>query len=192
MSTKTALTEIADPVQPKDDTTPQYKRVTTEEAAKIYRLRREGLTLEEIADHLGRSLETIHRHLEAFERDTTEDAAKVLKASALPAAMKAQELLEHGDGRVALGAVKTVLQATSLLEQQGQSTAIGVQVVIGMPGQPAGPDPLQVVESKALITPEPIATECTLSDIAPNTEQISAVSLSSEGKAGRKAKGKRA
>ena len=113
--------------------TPAFKRVTPEEAAKIFRLRKEGLKLEDIASACGRSIETVHRHLELLSVDTTEDAGHVLKGSALEAALVLTDKMYSSVERVGLEASKAVLAANGLSGDSSAHVTVGVQVVLGMP-----------------------------------------------------------
>lgn len=130
------------PLQPNIEDLAQYKRVEPQEAAKFFRLRREGLTIAQIAHLCARSAETVHRHLEQLMTDTTEDARKVLKAGAVDAALRVRELVESDDGRVANQAVKTVLEGAELLGKVQAQAQVGIVVHVGTEDAPAGHDPL--------------------------------------------------
>lgn len=132
--TDDVVTALA-PAEPNLPDTGQYSRVTPEESAKFFRLRREGLTFLQIAQLTARSVETVHRHLTLYDTDTTEDAHKVLAADALPAALELSELMRSGTSRdkVRLEAVKANLTANKLLGHESASTNVAVQVVLGVP-----------------------------------------------------------
>lgn len=96
---------------------------------KLRRIRPDA-TQAEIAAFVGTTQGTVSRWLAEYH-DTVEEAGDYLKASALPAATKAVELIEHADGRIAHAAVRTVLEATKLLNQDAK-VDINTHVVLGV------------------------------------------------------------
>jgi hypothetical protein len=111
---------------------PQYKRVTAAEAAKMWRLRQEGLTHNQLATVTGRSLETISRQLAQFE-DTRDEARNYLNGKALDAAMRLDELASTDENsKVRLDATKAILQSNKLLGNEEKTQVVGIQVVLGL------------------------------------------------------------
>jgi len=126
-----------------DAATPQrtgYKRVTAEMAAAIRRLRRLGKTQKETADALGIAQTTVSFWDRALSDDSTEDARQLAKHEALTATMKLAKQIEHSDPRVAQGAAKGIVAIAGVTAEA--QVQVGVQVVLGQPGRPAGHDPL--------------------------------------------------
>lgn len=126
--------------QPKPDSEPQYKRVRAEESAKFYRLRKEGLTLDQIAALCERSVETVYRHLELYEQDTTDDARKLYAGSQLDVAATVLDRLHDGDGRVALKAAEIAHRVGGLLDDTRPQ--MNVAVVLGVTLQPPSDPPV--------------------------------------------------
>lgn len=112
----------------------KYCHLRPEEVDCILSLKRVNpeATLQEIADAVGRSTSTVHYWLSRFT-DTTEDAQKVLQADALPAALKLGHLMrEAKNEKVQLDAARANLTANKLLGEHS-TTAVAVQVVLGVP-----------------------------------------------------------
>jgi len=131
---------LADYHDANTDTTQGYKRVTPEIAGVIRRLRRLGKTQVQIADAIGMSQGTVSSWLRALSDDSTEDARQLAKNQALTATLKLVKQIDDTDPRVSQGAAKGIVAIAGVtVEQQVQ---VGVQVVLGGSGQPAGYDPL--------------------------------------------------
>jgi len=133
------------------------KRLSPEQVAHIQSLRRinPDLTQAQIAEAVGTTQSTVSRWLQALEHDTTEDAKQLYAASQLKVAATVLDKLDDADGKVALKAAEIAHKVGKLLDDKTPQTNVGVQVVIGMPGQPAGPDPLQVVATETVTATEP-------------------------------------
>lgn len=112
----------------------------------------EGLNKSEIARRVCRDRETVANVLQAddsqalaaqLQSEQREAALEVLRRAVVPMARAWQRAAEHaaekGDHRPA----RDLLLHTDVIEPipDAQHTT-GVQIIIGMPGQPAGPDPL--------------------------------------------------
>jgi len=135
-------TAVLDAAQTPDElASHEYRRVSPDDALKIYRLRETGLTLDQIVAATGWSAGTVHRY--ATQADTVEAADKLLRHKALRAAEVAVDQLESTSEKVSQGAARLVMAGAKMLGGNGQQQTIGVSIVIGMPGQPAGPDPFE-------------------------------------------------
>ena len=97
---------------------------------------RPDATQQEIAAFVGCAQSTVSRWLADYT-DTIEEAQKVLQASALPAAVNLQAKLHSENDKVSLEASKAILTANKLLGHEDQTVKVGLQVVIGMPSEPA-------------------------------------------------------
>lgn len=75
-----------------------------------------------------------------LELNTVPEARKLARSQALRATLKLSEHLEHDDARVQQGAASKLVALAGVQETQ-QQVAVGVQVVVGQLGQPAGVDP---------------------------------------------------
>lgn len=135
-------------LSPKQDTTEEvstsgYSRVSPQQATEIVRLKRinPDITLEQIRAAIGvKSISTVSRWLSALDNDTVPEARKLAKTQALTATMKLTEQVDHSDPRVSQGAAKALV-ALAGVQESSQQVAVGVQVVVGQLGQPAGADP---------------------------------------------------
>lgn len=115
--------------------TPDYSRLTRAEVASILSLSRAGKTQVEIAQALGCNHSTVSRWLADLE-DTTELAKHKLRSAAVDFV---DRVVKDADVEQSL----EVLDRIGVAEKrQTQSGNAQVQILIGMPGSPAGPDPL--------------------------------------------------
>ena len=111
--------------------------------------RNPAATHQEIADAVGVDRSVVTRTLQIFETNTVPEARKYLKAHALKAAMKIEQQVEHGDSRVSQGAAKAIIAAAGVQESSAQ-VSVGVQVIVGNTGQPAGPDPFETIDASVV------------------------------------------
>lgn len=127
-----------------------YSRVGPEKAAQIVRLKRlrPQITQQEIAAALGIDHSTVSRWLAALDNDTVPEARKLAKSQALRATMKIADQIDDTDPRVSQGAAKAIA-ALAGVPEGAQPVQVGVQVVVGQVGQPAGSDPFaRVVDTE--------------------------------------------
>lgn len=123
--------------------TPGYSRVSPAQATEIVRLKRINpkITYEQIAAAVGvKSIATVSYWLRELDNDTVPEARKLAKTQALTATMKLTEQVDHSDPRVSQGAAKALV-ALAGVQESSQQVAVGVQVIVGQLGQPAGMDP---------------------------------------------------
>jgi hypothetical protein len=138
--------------QPNEQDQPGYKRVTPVEAAKFYRLKREGLSIDAIAKACQRSTDSVSRWLAAFSDSSKELALDYYdKAQLEIAATVVDKALHSEDERIQLKAAELAHKASRVIgDEAGSGAKVGIVVHIGQPGAPAGPDPferLQVIDS---------------------------------------------
>ena len=125
------------------DPTPAYSRVSPAQATEIVRLKRINpkATLAEIAAAIGvKSVSTVSYWLRALDNDTVPEARKLAKTNALRSVMKLEDQIDHDDPRVSQGAAKAIV-ALAGVQEGSQPIQVGVQVIVGTVGQPAGDDP---------------------------------------------------
>lgn len=116
---------------------PDYSRLTRAEIGSILSLARAGKTQTEIAQALGCNVSTVSRWLEKLD-DTTELAKQRLRNSA---EALSERVIRDADVDQSL----EVLDRLDVLpKKQSEGNRTGVQIVIGMPGNPAGPDPVVI------------------------------------------------
>ena len=152
---QTTTSEPAPLYQPSRST--KHKGVTTTDIALMVQLAEEGKTQAEIAQRLGLSQPTVHYHLSQFAKPTRELAERLMDASLLNDAQRLNDIAEKGAADEAIKAIKLKWQARKMVDDAKSNSNIGIQVVIGMPGQPAGPDPFEakgLVEAKAVVVRE--------------------------------------
>lgn len=122
-------------VQPKS--APAYHRVTITQLDVMFRLRGLGKTQQEIADVLGVAVSTVNEHLQQLT-DTRELAKGIAKAAAAPLT---ERVIAQADVDQAL----EVLDRLDVLPKRiVDSHASSINIMIGMPGHPAGPDPFDL------------------------------------------------
>lgn len=122
---------------------PGYSRVSPAQATEIVRLKRINpqITYRQIAAAIGvKSIATVSYWLRELDNDTVSEARKFVKTKALKAAMKLEEQIDSSDPRVSQGAAKAITALAGVAEGN-QPVQVGVQVIVGTPDQPAGPDP---------------------------------------------------
>jgi hypothetical protein len=109
-------------------------------------MRREfpNLTGKEIAARLEMHESTVSRWLQLLNTDTVKEARQLVKSQALRATMKIADQIEHADPRVSQGAAKAIT-ALAGVQEGSASVQVGVRVVVGSVGQPAGPDPFEAI-----------------------------------------------
>lgn len=140
-----------------EETTPVagYSRVSPAQATEMVRLKRinPAITLEQIAAAVGvKSISTVSRWLAELDNDTVPEARKLAKTNALRSVMKLEDQVDHSDPRVSQGAAKALVALAGVAETT-QQVQVGVQVVVGQVGQPAGDDPFVMVNSTPVIEP---------------------------------------
>lgn len=130
------------------DETVGYSRVTHEKALEIIQLRRAKPDIQgqEIAALVGVAPSTVSRWLKLLTTDTVPEARQLAKSQALRGTMKLADQVEHSDPRVSQGAAKALVALAGVAETS-QQVQVGVQVVVGQVGQPAGDDPFVVTVS---------------------------------------------
>ncbi len=118
-------------------------KLSLDRVGLILALNREGKTQTLIAQTLGIDQSTVSNTLMRLA-----DTRDVAKARINAAAQKlAERVVKHADVDQSL----EILDRISVIEKRQQQTGHAtVAVVIGMPGQPAGVDPLQVIDIKEL------------------------------------------
>lgn len=122
-------------LEPGSERKPDYSRLSRAEVGSLLALSRAGKTQTEIAQALGCAISTVSRWL-ANTEDTTELAKLRLRSSAVDFVNR---VIKDADVEQSL----EVLDRIGVAEKrQTQSGNAQVQILIGMPGSPAGPDPL--------------------------------------------------
>jgi predicted transcriptional regulator len=142
---KSALAKtVSDPLTAPAKPIPDYSRLSYSEIALAVKLREDGLTQDQIAQRLGCSQPTICQLLKEFS--DTRPLAK-LKANNL-----ALKLLQRVEQQANVEESLEVLDRTGVIEKRQVDTGRGgnVNIVIGMPGAAAGPDPLSPVVTREL------------------------------------------
>lgn len=120
--------------------TPTYTRLTPEQQLRIWELHDEHLSQSAIAQRLGCHSSSVSRVL-AKARDTRAHALRFLQLRALSFA---QRIEAEADVEQSL----EVLDRLDVAPRKDRSSGPGqVNIVIGMPGQPAGPAPTIVTLS---------------------------------------------
>lgn len=130
-------------LQPSADLAVKDRNLSDDEHALILAQHAQGRSIAEIARHLNRRWHTIADYLSKHEDVAADVARKYLNTKRIRAVeaweMSLEPAAKKGDHRPA----KDLLLHTEVIEEKdGSSAQVAVQVVIGMPGQPAGPDPL--------------------------------------------------
>lgn len=116
---------------------PDRSRLTRAEVGALLNLHKAGKTQVEIAQALGIDQSNVSRWLDKLV-DTTELAKHTLRNSA---STLAKRVVKNANVEESL----EVLDRLEVLpKRQTEARAGGVNIVIGMPGQPAGPDPVVV------------------------------------------------
>ena len=134
-----------------DALTKREGKFTQAELGLILHLSSEGKTQVEIAQRLACSQAAISKALKRLGVDTTTLAEHHFKSRSYFVARRLTRIAEKSeDEDAAIKAGGKALEAAGLTGQRvSGSGAVQIQVNVGMPGQPAGPDPLTVhVEAK--------------------------------------------
>lgn len=137
---------------------PAYERLDTEKLALLLRWSSDGLTQVEIAQRLGCSQPAVSQALKRIGPDATELASAYFRGRAYKVARRMSRIAEKGKDGDAVKAGKVVLAASGVLKED-TAINVGVQVVLGMPGQSIGP-PLDV-RVQTLTTPVSTPAEST-------------------------------
>jgi hypothetical protein len=118
---------------------PDYTRLSRAEVASVVALHRAGKTQTEIALTLGCNTSTVSRWLNQLG-DTTELAKQKLRAGSA-------ELVDRVLKRADIDQSLEVLDRLDVAPKRERNASNGnqVNIVIGMPGAPAGPDPMITV-----------------------------------------------
>jgi hypothetical protein len=129
-------------------------QTTQDEKDHILSLRDAGHSIRAIAAIVDRDKNTVNRIIAEAEDEQAELARNLLKLKAKQFAcdwsVASAEAAKKGDHRPA----KDGLVAAGVIEDKAAAQAgAAVQIVIGMPGAPAGPDPFDVVDSKGPTAP---------------------------------------
>lgn len=129
---------------PHEPSTSGYSRVTAEKAFAIAQLQKAfpNITGQEIAAKLEIHPSTVSRWLKILNTDTVGQSRQLAKSQALRATIKLADQIDADDPRVSQGAAKAITALAGVAET-GPSVQVGVQVVVGQQGQPAGPDPFE-------------------------------------------------
>jgi DNA-binding transcriptional regulator YdaS (Cro superfamily) len=127
-----------------------YSRVTHEKALEIIQLRRAkpDISGNDIAALVGVAPSTVSRWLKLLTTDTVPEARQLAKSQALRGTMKLADQVEHSDPRVSQGAAKALVALAGVVESTNQ-VQVGVQVIVGSVGAPAGQDPFDVIAESA-------------------------------------------
>lgn len=147
LSATDTATDTIEPFQPPNtDTTGRVHRVGPEMAAYIVRIKRlrPQITQQQIAALCGVSQPTVSQWLAALDNDTVHEARKLSKSNALRATMKMVDQIDDSDPRVSQGAAKAITALAGVQEGSAQ-VQVGVQVIVGSAGQPAGQDPFEAI-----------------------------------------------
>lgn len=128
-------TDLAKPIRDRS-------HLTRSEVALLLKLHEAGKTQVEIAQILGCSQPSVHGWLEKF-RDTRTEAIYTARSGA-------QKLVERVLKQANVEESLEVLDRIDVLpKKQRESSGNQLNVIIGMPGQPAGPDPVVIDLSPA-------------------------------------------
>jgi hypothetical protein len=140
MSALSTLPETAASVPPAHTGSdePAYRRLTDDQRRKILVLHDEGLTQVAIAEQLGIHQGTVSRIVRVFAGDNTDLARRYAKATALNTVRRVVDIARKGKDDQAIKAAKVHMEIAEVIGA-AQGLNVGVQVVIGMPGQPVGP-----------------------------------------------------
>lgn len=132
-------------------------RVSPEMAAYIVRIKRlrPQITQQQIAALCGVSQPTVSQWLAALDNDTVPEARQLSRSQALRATMKLSDMVDHADPRVSQGAAKALV-ALAGVQEGSQPVQVGVQVIVGQLGQPAGPDPF--LDGQIMVNSTPATT----------------------------------
>lgn len=132
-------------LEPPDTQSPElsgYSSVSHATALQIIQIKRAKPDIEgkELAALVGVHPSTVSRWLKLLQTDTVPEARQLARSQALRATMKLADQVDHSDPRVSQGAASKLTALASVAETS-QQVQLGVQVVVGQLGQPAGMDP---------------------------------------------------
>lgn len=122
-----------------------YSSVSHATALQIIQIKRAKPDIQgqELAALVGVHPSTVSRWLKLLTTDTVPEARQLAKSQALRGTMKLADQVEHADPRVSQGAAKALVALAGVAETTPQ-VQVGVQVVVGQVGQPAGADPWEI------------------------------------------------
>jgi hypothetical protein len=139
------------------DTPTGINRLSPAQVAHIVQLKHinPNVTQQQLADAVGTTQGTVSRWLAAFEHSTRESALKHYESNQLEIAATVVDIALHSENeRAKLQAAELAHRAVGVGQKADASVGnVAIQVVIGMPGAPAGPDPFDVVDSKGPTAP---------------------------------------
>lgn len=128
--------------------TPAYRRLTQTDLGLILALRAEGKTQAEIAQRLDVTQQCISDALRQLGTDSLDLARHKAKASAYRRVRRLDKWTEKRDS-IGLKAAQELNQIAGLTASaDAKGVSVGIQVVIGMPGSPAGPDPITLEQGR--------------------------------------------
>lgn len=134
---RSALARSSDP----DNAKPDYGRLTPADISLILKLRDADKTQTEIAQIIGYSVSTVCRCLQDFQ-DTRIPAQAKLRNAAL---RLTERVIDQADVDQSMELLDRIGVAEKRQERTGATQ--GVQIVIGMPGQPAAQPPVLSITS---------------------------------------------
>jgi len=131
-------------------------QLTPDERREIQRLRLvDGESISEIARRVGRNRETVANIVRSddtielaqqLESESREAATRVLRGTSEQAARAWRKAIDmaadKGDHRPA----RDILLHNGVIQSLNGPANIGIQVIVGTPGNPAGPDPFDTVD----------------------------------------------
>lgn len=128
--------QIADSFLDQRIDTPKYTRVSREKEGAILKLAALGKNQVEIAEIIGVSQATVSRTLSELA-DTRDHAKAILNKSAHTLAERVIKQANVAESLDVLERIEVIAP-----KKQDSNRSAGVTIVIGMPNQPAGPDPV--------------------------------------------------
>lgn len=123
--------------------------ISTADLALMVQLHDEGKTQAQIAQRLGCTQQNVSYHLRQLGKPTRDLAERLMDAALLHDARRLNDIAEKGAAEDAIRAIKLKWQARSMVDNAKSQQTMNLQVVIGMPGQPAGPDPVVLVRGES-------------------------------------------
>jgi predicted transcriptional regulator len=130
------------------------RHLTIAQLGRVLELNAEGHSQAKIGQMLGCSQQTISDALRRLGGDTTRLATHHAKAKAYAAARRLARITAEGKDEHAIKAAGKLLEVAGVTDNGKSKQDIGIQVIVGMPGKPAGPDPFGdadvVIEAKVI------------------------------------------